>query len=358
MAPTGSLLITGGAGYVGSHVVLAFREAGYRVVVLDDVSTGRRSAVPRGTAFAEGDVADADAVGAVIARHGVTAVVHLAASVDVAESVTQPKKYYQNNVHASANLIRACVAGGVKRFVFASSAAVYGMPARARVTEDSPASPVHPYGRSKLMTERMLRTVAADHGLRYAALRYFNVAGADPLGRAGQATRNASHLFKVACEAAVGLRGGLTVFGADYATRDGTCVRDYIHVSDLADIHVAVLRGLEDGAPSCVLNCGYGRGFSVLEVLETVRSEAGAAFDVRYGPRRPGDVPVLVCDPTRLRTTVPWSPRYDDLGMMVRTGLAWERVLAAEEAVRTGAEVRRDSPPFAGARADSCGPER
>ena len=357
MARTGSLLITGGAGYVGSHVVLAFREVGYRVVVLDDLSTGRRSAVPRDTAFVEGDVADVDAVGAIIARHGVTAVVHLAASIDISESLVHPRKYHLNNSRASANLIRACIAGGVERFVFASSATVYGMPTQARVTEDVPEAPVHPYGRSKLEVERMLHTVAADHGLRYAVLRYFNVAGADPLGRAGQSVRNAFHLFKVACEAATGLRDGLTVFGTDYATRDGTCVRDYIHVSDLADIHVKVLCGLEDGAPSCVLNCGYGRGLSVLEVIEAVRSEAGVAFDVRYGPRRPGDVPALVCDPTRLRTVVPWSPRYD-LGVMARTGMAWERALAAGEAVRAGADARRDSPSAAGALADSFGTGR
>ena len=279
----GSVLVTGGAGYVGSHVVLALCEAGYRVVVLDDLSTGRRAAVPPGVAFVEGDAGDAETAGAVIAGHAVNAVAHLAASSDIAESLAEPLKYRRNNSRASATLIRACIAGGIERFLFASSAAVYGIPGAAPAREDTPASPVHPYGRSKLATERLLRALAPRHGLRYAALRYFNVAGADPLGRAGPfgPTR---HLVRTACQAALGLRAGVTVFGTDYPTPDGTCVRDYIHVSDLAAIHVAVLRGLENGASSRVLNCASGRGVSVRQVLAAVRSEAAAAFGVRDGP--------------------------------------------------------------------------
>ena len=248
----GAVLVTGGAGYVGSHVVLALREAGYRVVVLDNLSTGRRAAVPDDVPFVEGDAGDGATAGAVIAGHGIASVLHLAASIDVAESLADPLKYDRNNRRASAGLVRACVAGGVERFLFASSAAVYGMPGAAPVREDAPAAPVNPYGRSKLATERLLRRTATRHGMRYAVLRIFNVAGADPLGRAGQCGRNGTHLLKVACEAAAGFRDGVTVHGADYPTPDGTCVRDYIHVSDLAAIHVAALRGLENGAPDRV----------------------------------------------------------------------------------------------------------
>ena len=265
-ARSGAVLVTGGAGYVGSHVVPALREAGYRVVVLDNLSTGRRAAVPDDVAFVEGDAGDGATAGAVIAGHGIASVVHLAASIDIAESLADPLKYDRNNAFASAALVRACVAGGVGRFVFASSAAVYGQPGAAPVGEDAPAAPVHAYGRSKLATEGLLRETAARHGMRYAVLRYFNVAGADPLGRAGPSGADC-HLVTAACRAALGLRDGVTVFGTDYPTPDGTCVRDYIHVSDLAAIHVAALRGLENGAPDRVLNCGSGRGVSVREAL-------------------------------------------------------------------------------------------
>ena len=305
--------------------MLAFQEAGYPVVVLDDLSNGLRSAVPPGATFVEGDAGDAGLAGAVIAEHGVAAVVHFAGSAVVPESVADPLKYYRNNAAASANLIRACLDGGVTRFVFSSTAAVYGVPAALPVSEDAPAAPVNPYGRSKLVTEWALRDTAAAHDFRYAALRYFNVAGADPRGRAGQSGRNATHLVKVASEAAVGRRGGVTVFGDDYDTPDGTCVRDYIHVSDLAAAHVAALRDLEAGGESRVLNCGYGRGFSVREVLDAVRAEAGTALEVRVGPRRAGDPPALVADPARLRAALRWSPRHDDLAFIVRTALAWER---------------------------------
>ena len=324
----GAVLVTGGAGYVGSHAVLALCEAGYPVVVLDDLSTGRRAAVPLGAAFVEGDAGDAETAGAVIARHGIASVLHLAASIDIAESLAHPLKYRRNNTRASATLIRTCIAGGVERFVFASSAAVYGIPAISPAREDMPASPIHPYGRSKLDTERLLCDLAPRHGLRYAALRYFNVAGADPGGRAGPSGPNAVHLVMAACQAALGLRDGVTVFGTDYATPDGTCVRDYIHVSDLAAIHVAALRGLENGAPSRVLNCGSGRGVSVREVLAAVRSESGVAFSVADGPRRAGDPPVLVGDTARLRAALHCSPRHGCLRAMVRSALDWESARA------------------------------
>lgn len=328
------ILVTGGAGYIGSHAVLAFREAGYPVIVLDDLSTGVRSAVPGDATFVEGDAGDAAAVGALIAEHGVASVVHFAGSVVVPESVVDPLKYYRNNTAASANLLRACVTGGVKCFIFSSTAAVYGVPASVPVSEDLPTVPINPYGTSKLMTEWILRDTAAAHDLRYAALRYFNVAGADPGGRSGQSTRNATHLIKVACEAAVGVREGITVFGTDYDTPDGTCVRDYIHVSDLVTAHVAALRRLEGGGDSQVFNCGYGHGFSVREVLAAVQSEAGVKLDVRDGPRRPGDPPSLVSDASRMRAALRWRPRHDDIGFIVRTALSWERKLAGAKPAR------------------------
>ena len=324
------VLITGAAGYVGSHVVPAFCKAGYPVVVLDDLSTGHRAAVPGGIPFVEGDVGDSGAVGNVIADHRIAAVVHLAASASVPESVHDPLLYYRNNSSASTTLIRACVDGGVRRFIFSSTAAVYGIPREIPVSEDAPTAPINPYGSSKLVTEWTLRDAAAAHDFRYVALRYFNVAGADPNGRAGQSDRNAAHLIKVACAAAVGSHDHVTVFGTDYDTADGTCVRDYIHVSDLADAHVAALRDLEDGGGSRVLNCGYGHGYSVREVLETVRVVAGVPFDVREGPRRVGDPPALVADASRIRAALQWSPRHDDLDFIVRTALSWERKLARE----------------------------
>ena len=327
-AATGAVLVTGGAGYVGSHVVLALRAAGYQVVVLDDLSTGQREAVPPCAAFVEGDAGDYGTAAAAIAGHGVSAVLHLAASIDIAESLADPLKYDRNNRRVSANLIRACIAGGVRRFLFASSAAVYGAAGEAPVGEDAPAAPVHPYGRSKFATERLLGGVAHHHGLCYAVLRYFNVAGADPLGRAGPSGSGAMHLITAACRAALGLRDGVTVFGTDYPTLDGTCMRDYIHVSDLAAIHVSVLRGLENGAPGRVLNCGSGRGVSVREVLAAVRAEAGVAFCVRTGPRRPGDPPVLVADTARLRTVLGRAPRHDALRAIMRSALSWERARA------------------------------
>ena len=334
----GAVLVTGGAGYVGSHVVLALREAGYPVVVLDDLSTGRRGAVPPGADFVEGAAGDAETAAAVIAGHGIASVLHLAASIDISESLAHPLKYFRNNAFASASLVRACVAGGVERFLFASSAAVYGMPGAAPVGEDAPAAPVHAYGRSKLATERLLRRTAARHGMRYAVLRYFNVAGADPLGRAGPSGPD-SHLVTAACRAALGLRDGVTVFGTDYPTPDGTCMRDYIHVSDLAAIHVAALRGLENGAPDRVLNCGSGVGVSVREALGAVRAESGVAFAVRDGPRRAVDPPALVADTARLRSDLHWPPPHGGLRAIVRSALAWERARACPPRHRQGFAV-------------------
>ena len=344
MAARRSVLITGGAGYIGSHVVLAAQAAGYPVVVLDSLAAGTRSAVPVGAAFHEGDAGDPPKVGALIAEHGVEAVIHLAGSVVVPESVVKPLEYYGNNTVASANLIRTCVAGGVKRFVFSSSAAVYGVPPAVPVTEDMVTVPVSPYGSSKLMAEWILRDTALAHDLRYAALRYFNVAGADPGGRSGQSSRNATHLVKVACEAVTGRRDAITVFGTDYDTPDGTCIRDYIHVSDLADIHVDALRFLEEGGGSRVFNCGYGRGFSVRQVIEAVESEAGVTIQVRDAPRRAGDPPCLVADASRLRDVLRWRPRFADLALIVRTALAWERRLAGEAAERPATGGRSGGP--------------
>ena len=320
-----SVLVTGGAGYIGSHVVLALVDAGYPVVVLDDLSTGHREAVPDGAAFVEGDAGDPDTARGIITAHRVRAVVHLAGSISVPESIIDPLRYYHNNSHASAHLVRACIDERVERFIFSSSAAVYGSPGPAPVTEDAPTAPVNPYGRSKLITEWTLRDAAAAHDFSYVALRYFNVAGADPDGRAGQSSASAAHLVKVACEAALGLRDHVTLFGTDYDTPDGTCVRDYIHVSDLARAHVAALHSLEQGAGSQVLNCGYSRGTSVRQVLDMIRAVHGRPVDVREGPRRAGDPPALVADASRIHAVLNWSPRYDNLETIIRTAMSWEK---------------------------------
>jgi len=267
-------------------------------------------------------------VGETIRRHGIGAVVHFAGSVIVPESVADPLKYYRNNSGASRALIQACVEGGVGMFIFSSSAAVYGIPDRVPVAEDAATWPINPYGNSKLITEWTLRDTAAAHDFRYAALRYFNVAGADGQGRAGQSTPNATHLIKVACEAVVGHRPFINVFGEDYDTPDGTCIRDYIHVSDLAAAHVDALRALRGGGESMLLNCGYGRGFSVREVLDAVEREAGVSLDIRSAARRPGDPPALIADATAIRERLGWRPAHDDLGVIVRGALEWERRLA------------------------------
>ncbi len=332
MIENGAVLVTGGAGYIGSHAVLAFREAGYPVIVIDDLSTGVRGNLPPDLPFVQGDVADMTLVERTVREHDIRHVVHFAGSIVVPESVTNPLAYYRNNTAASRNLLEVAVRTGVRNFIFSSTAAVYGEPEVVPVREDAPLEPANPYGRSKLMTEWMLRDAAAAHDLHYVALRYFNVAGGDPQGRTGQSTPRATHLIKVACETAVGARPHIQVFGDDYPTADGTCVRDYIHVTDLADAHVCALRHLADGGDNLVLNCGYGHGFSVREVLDTVQRVAGRRLDIRDAPRRLGDPARLVSDPSLIQRTFPWRPRYDDLEIIVRTALNWEMKLSATPA--------------------------
>ena len=320
-----NVLVTGGAGYVGSHAALALVDAGHRVIVLDDLSTGVRRLVPDEAAFVEGDAGDAALLEQVISERRVSAVMHFAASVLVHESMEQPLSYYRNNTCASRNLIEACVDQGVDALVFSSSAAVYGEPEVVPLSEEDACVPINPYGASKLMTEMMLRDLAPVSDLRHVALRYFNVAGADPAGRSGESPPVASHLIKVACEAATGARGHIDIYGDDYDTPDGTCVRDYIHVTDVAEAHVAALEHLIGGGESLTLNCGYGHGYSVREVLEAVERGTGIQLDKRRAPRRPGDPPVLVADASRIRERLDWRPRYDDLEIIVKTAYAWER---------------------------------
>ena len=322
------LLVTGGAGYIGSHVVRHLRADGHAVTVYDNLSTGHAWAVGDAT-LVEGDLADTahleQVFAAAEAEGGFDGVLHFAAHIVVPESVADPLKYYANNTRNTLNLLQACVRAGVRSFVFSSTAAVYGIPATERVTEDAPLQPINPYGASKMMSERMLTDVAASSDLRYVILRYFNVAGADPGGRTGQATPDATHLVKVACQAATGQRDGVTVFGRDYRTRDGTCERDYIHVEDLAAAHVRALEHLQAGGQSQILNCGYGRGYSVLEVLEAVKRASRGDFPVRYGARRDGDPPALMADAARIREVLGWRPVYADLDLIVQHALAWER---------------------------------
>lgn len=320
-----AVLVTGGAGYIGSHAVLALRDAGVPAVVLDDLSAGRRGMVPPDVPFVQASVADRDLLGAILARHDVGTVMHFAGSIVVAESVASPLAYYRNNTVASQTLVEACVAGGVGQVIFSSTAAVYGVPERLPIAEDAPTRPINPYGRSKLATEWMLRDAAAAYGLRVVALRYFNVAGADPAGRAGQCSRIATHIIKIACQAATGVRDEVQVFGDDYPTPDGTCVRDYVHVSDLADAHVAALRHLDAGGDGGVFNVGYGHGASVRQVIAAVERAAGAPLPVRTAGRRPGDPPELIASPARIARDLHWRPRYDDLDRIVESALAWER---------------------------------
>jgi UDP-glucose 4-epimerase len=321
----GSVLITGGAGYIGSHIVLACQAAAYPVVVLDNLSTGYRGLLAERVPFYQGDVGDAALLSEVFTKHCVTDVIHLAGLVVVPESVAAPLKYYFGNTCKSRTLLQACVDHAVERLVFSSTAAVYGQPDAIPVTEDAPTRPASPYGTSKLMVEWMLRDTQRAHGLRHVVLRYFNVAGADHLGRAGQATAGATHLIKVACEVAVGRRSEIELFGDDYDTGDGTCVRDFIHVSDLAQAHVSALDHLRGGGESLTLNCGYGHGYSVREVLEALQRIAGRSLSIRKAPRRPGDVAALVAEVSRLRAAFRWAPAHDDLDDILHTALDWER---------------------------------
>ena len=322
------VLVTGGAGYIGSHAVLALRDAGWPVAVIDDLSNGTRDVVPQDVPFFEGSIADRALVDRVLGDRQIGAILHFAGSIVVPESVEKPLDYYANNTLASHALISAAVAAGVPHFVFSSTAAVYGSPERVPVAEDDALAPINPYGASKLMTERMLADTAAAYPINYAALRYFNVAGADPDGRAGQVGKGSTHLIKVAVEAAIGKRGHVDVFGSDYPTVDGTCVRDYVHVSDLAAAHVAALeRLIERPQENFVLNCGYGQGLSVLEVLDALDRVAGTPVPRRAMPRRPGDPPQLVASNRALREALDWSPRFADIDRIIADALAWERHL-------------------------------
>jgi UDP-glucose 4-epimerase len=324
-----AVLVTGGAGYIGSHMVHALVDAGERVVVLDNLSTGFPWAVASGATLAVVESGDQPRVAALIAEHGIDAIIHFAASVVVPESVLHPLAYYRNNTVNSRALIEAAVVSGVRYFIFSSTAAVYGNPERVPVSEEDPTVPLSPYGRSKLMTEMMLEDAGAAHGLHYGILRYFNVAGADPLARTGQSTKGATHLIKVAVETALGLRPKMDVYGTDYQTPDGTCIRDYIHVWDLVRAHSQALAYLRDGGRSITVNCGYGRGFSVLEVIETVKQVSGIDFKVEIAGRRPGDPARIVAAADRARATLHWKPEFDNLPTIVSHALAWERKLQA-----------------------------
>ena len=323
-----AVLVTGGAGYIGSHMVLALLDAGEDVVVLDNLSTGFRWAVKPPARLVVGDVGDQDLVRTVLKKYNISAIVHFAGSIVVPDSVADPLGYYLNNTVKSRALIEAAVTTGIKHFIFSSTAAVYGNPATTPVDEDAPLVPVSPYGSSKLMTEMMLADTARAHDLRYVALRYFNVAGADPQGRSGQSTPRATHLIKVACETALGQRPHLEVFGTDYPTRDGTCIRDYIHVSDLIAAHMAALRHLRTGGTSDVFNCGYSRGFTVLEVIEAVKRVSGTDFPVRLSGRRAGDPAAIVAASEKIRSKFGWQPQHDDLDEIVAHALAWESCVA------------------------------
>ncbi|MGJ8598252.1 UDP-glucose 4-epimerase GalE [Sulfitobacter sp.] len=332
-----SVLVTGGAGYIGSHAVLALRDAGWPVAVIDNLTTGFRFAVPDDVPLYEGDIEDGDLLARIFAEQGTRAIMHFAGSIVVPESVTDPLKYYHNNTVRSRALIEAAVKGGIPHFIFSSTAAIYGMPDVSAVSEATPPAPINPYGWSKLMTEQMLGDTAAAHPINFCVLRYFNVAGADPQARTGQSTAGATHLIKVAVEAALGKREHVSVYGTDYDTPDGTGVRDYIHVSDLTAAHVLALEALiEQPDRSLTMNCGYGRGFSVLEVLDAVDRVTNLTIDRRMEARRAGDSDSLISDPARIRSTLPWQPKHADLDTIIAHALAWERKLSELRADTAG----------------------
>ncbi|MFZ9967279.1 MAG: UDP-glucose 4-epimerase GalE [Steroidobacteraceae bacterium] len=324
-----AMLVTGGAGYIGSHVVRQLAERGERVIVLDNLSTGHAEAVLGGE-LVVGDTGDVALVNRLLAQHGIKTILHFAAHIGVPESVANPLKYYRNNTANTRTLLECAVEAGVRQFVFSSTAAVYGLPQGGSASEDTPTAPINPYGWSKLMSEWMLRDVSASTPMRHVVLRYFNVAGADPGGRIGQSTPEATHLIKVACQHAVGMRPHVSVFGTDFETDDGTGVRDYIHVEDLASAHLAALDYLAAGGTSTVLNCGYGHGSSVREVLDTVARVAGRPLTIRDEARRPGDPAMLVAHAERIRTLLGWQPKLDDLELIVRHALAWEKALQGQ----------------------------
>ena len=327
-----TILVTGGAGYIGSHMVLELTDAGEDVVILDNLSTGFRWAVPPAAKLVVGDVGDETALRALFRSQPIEAVIHFAGSIVVPDSVSDPLGYYHNNTVKSRTLIAAAIEAGVKQFIFSSTAAVYGDVKENPVDESAALAPMSPYGTSKLMTELMMRDAAVAHDFRYVALRYFNVAGADPAGRSGQSTPRATHLIKVACETALGKRSHMQVFGTDYPTPDGTCIRDFIHVKDLARAHVSALKHLRSGAKPDVFNCGYSKGYSVLQVIEAVKRASGKSFEVRLSPRRPGDPPAIVSASAKIRAALGWVPEHDDLDRIVAQALAWESRLDAMKA--------------------------
>lgn len=328
-----AILVTGGAGYIGSHMVLALLDAGEEVVVLDDLSTGFPWALPKAATLVIGDFGDTEKLATIFAAHRIEAIAHFAAKIVVPESVAEPLLYYLNNTAKARNLIETALAHGIKNFIFSSTAAVYGEPSVNPINEDVPPNPINPYGRSKLMVEWMLQDVAKSRDLAkdfsYVALRYFNVAGADPLGRSGQSTPNATHLIKVAVQAALGMRRGMDVFGTDYPTADGTCIRDYIHVSDLIAAHILALKHLRGGGKSLVMNCGYGHGHSVKEVIDVVKEITGVDFEVRLTGRRAGDPAALVANADRIRQRLGWQPQHDHLAEIVKQAYEWESKLPA-----------------------------
>jgi UDP-glucose 4-epimerase len=334
-----TVLVTGGAGYIGSHMVLELVDAGERVVVLDNLSTGFDWAVADGVPLVVGESGDQELVARLIRQYGIDAIIHFAASIVVPDSVRDPLGYYRNNTVNARALIECAVKNGIRHFIFSSTAAVYGNPAENPVPETAPTEPISPYGSSKLMSEVMLRDASRAHGLGHVILRYFNVAGADPRGRAGQSSKSATHLIKVAVEAAAGLRPKLQVFGTDYPTPDGSCIRDYIHVSDLVRAHCDALRHLRAGGASLTLNCGYGHGYSVLEVVDTVKRVAGVDFKVEIAARREGDPARIIADAQRAGAMLDWRPRFDDLPTIVAHAFAWERELLKRRAAERGTEL-------------------
>ena len=322
-----SILVTGGAGYIGGHTVLQLADAGEKVTVLDNLTTGFQWAVDDRVDFVEGNAGDTEAVTALLQERGIKSILHFAGSIVVPESVENPLKYYHNNTATTRNLIEAAVNAGVKHFIFSSTAAVYGMAGMEPVGEENPLSPESPYARSKLMSEMMLEDVAFAHDIKYGVLRYFNVAGADPQGRSGQSTPLATHLIKVACQTALGQRDKMKIFGTNYDTPDGTCIRDYIHVTDLAEAHALLLNYLRDGGDSTTMNCGYGRGYSVKEVVGVVKKATGIDFSAEETGRRAGDPAAIVAQADRARSVLGWEPKHDDLREIVDHAFAWEKYL-------------------------------
>lgn len=321
-----SVLVTGGAGYIGSHVVSLLGEAGKDIIILDNLSTGRTENILYGKLIV-GDLRNQALLDEVFSQHNIEAVLHFAGSIVVPESVENPTLYYQNNTENSANLIKTCIKHNVKKFIFSSTAAVYGMPEAGVASEETPTNPINPYGRSKLMTEWMLQDVSHAHDFSYVALRYFNVAGASKTGKIGQSTPRATHLLKTAAEVVTKKRAGMSIFGTDYNTKDGTCIRDYIHVDDLAQAHLDALSYLDKGGNSQILNCGYGHGFTVKEVIGAVESYVGQKLNVEMGPRRAGDAVELISKAEKIKSVLGWSPKYNDLPYIVKSAVEWEKKL-------------------------------